>query len=73
MHETRNPLWHRLAAVAMIRPLAWEPPYAASAALKRQKKKKKDIPRFVLTFLFNRKNIGILLFKFLDYKCWMEA
>ena len=27
-------LWHRPAAVAPIRPLAWEPPYAAGAALK---------------------------------------
>ena len=27
-------LWHRLAAVAPIRPLAWELPYAADAALK---------------------------------------
>ena len=33
-------LWHRLAATALIRPLAWEPPYAAGAALKRQKKTK---------------------------------
>ena len=36
-------LWHRLAATAPIRPLAWEPPYAVSEALtkdKRQKKKK---------------------------------
>ena len=31
----------RLAAVALIRPVAWEPPYASSAALKRQKAKKK--------------------------------
>ena len=31
----------RLAAVAVIGPLAWEPPYAAGAALKRQKTKKK--------------------------------
>ena len=31
-------LWHRLAAIAPIRPLAWEPPSAARAALKRQKK-----------------------------------
>ena len=30
-------LWCRLAAVALIRPLAWEPPYAASAALKKKK------------------------------------
>ena len=33
-------LWRRLAAVAPIRPLAWEPPYAAGVALKRQKTKK---------------------------------
>ena len=26
-------LWHRPAATALIRPLAWEPPYAAEAAL----------------------------------------
>ena len=34
-------LWCRLAAVALIRPLAWEPPCAAGVALKRQKTKKK--------------------------------
>ena len=28
-------LWHRLAATALIQPLAWEPPYAAGTALKR--------------------------------------
>jgi len=36
-------LWRRLVATALIRPLAWEPLYAAEAALemeKRQKKKK---------------------------------
>ena len=32
-------LWHRLAATAPIQPLAWEPPYAVGAALKRQKVK----------------------------------
>ena len=31
----------RLAALALIRPLAWEPPHAVGVALKRQKKKKK--------------------------------
>ena len=36
-------LWGRPAAVALIRPLAWEPPYAASAALEKDKKKKKKI------------------------------
>ena len=33
--------WCRLAATAPVRPLAWEPPYAASVALKRQKTKNK--------------------------------
>ena len=33
-------LWPRLAAAAPIQPLAWEPPYAASAALIKKKKKK---------------------------------
>ena len=31
-------LWRSLAAVALIRPLTWEPPYATDAALKRKKK-----------------------------------
>ena len=30
-------LWYRLAAVALIGPLAWEPPYAKSVALKSKK------------------------------------
>ena len=34
-------LWYRWATVPLIRPLAWEPPYAVSVALKRQKDKKK--------------------------------
>jgi len=44
-------LWRRPVATAPIRPLAWEPPYAAGAARemakKRQKKKKKILkPNF---------------------------
>ena len=34
-------LWLWPAAVALIRSLAWEPPYAVGAALKIQKKKKR--------------------------------
>ena len=34
-------LWCRLAATALIRPLAWEPPYAAGAALEKAKRQKK--------------------------------
>ena len=33
-------LWCRLAAIALIQPLAWEPPYAAAVALKKAKEKK---------------------------------
>ena len=32
-------LWHRLAAIALIRLLAWEPPYGADVAVKRKKEK----------------------------------
>ena len=34
-------LWCRLAAEALIRPLAWEPPCAMGAALEMAKKKRK--------------------------------
>ena len=34
-------LWCRLAAVALIRPLAWEPPHAAGAALEKAERQKK--------------------------------
>ena len=33
-------LWHRPAATAPIRPLAWELPYAARAALEKAKRQK---------------------------------
>ena len=32
-------LWHKPAAAALIRPLVWESPYAANAALKKTKEK----------------------------------
>ena len=41
-------LWHRLAATAPIRLLAWEPLYATGVALKTKKKKRereRDIER----------------------------
>ena len=45
-------LWHRLAAAAPIQPLAWEPPYAKSVALKRQKTKQTKTKFFPpLTFV----------------------
>ena len=39
-------LWHRLVAIAPIRPLAWELPYALGVALKSKKKKKKSVTIF---------------------------
>ena len=46
-------LWRRPVATAPIRPLAWEPPYTAGAALKRQKTKKKisDVEHFLMCLL----------------------
>ena len=38
-------LWHRPLATALIRPLAWEPPYAAGAAQEIEKKKKRKKKR----------------------------
>ena len=35
-------LWHRPAATALIRPLAWNPPYATGVALEMAKKDKKE-------------------------------
>ena len=39
-------LWRRPAALALIRPLAWEPPYAAGVARKKNPKKKHLEPVF---------------------------
>ena len=51
-------LWHRPVATALIRPLAWKPPYAAGAAQrnsKKTKRKKKNLFTTLKTFgmLFN--------------------
>ena len=56
---------NRPAATAPIRPLAWEPPYAAGAAqemAKRQKKKKKNCPpvSFGVTILIHTKAPSVL-------------
>ena len=61
-------LWCRLAAIAPIRPLAWEPPYAMGAAqemAKRQKKKKKIISLFT-DHNPVRRQLFILLYKFIS-------
>ena len=41
-------LWCRPVAIALFRPLAWEPPYATSAALKKKKeRKRRGVPAVV--------------------------
>ena len=57
-------LWCRWAAVAPIRPLPWEPPYAAGAALKKTKKKKrkrKKERKEIMPFAATRMDLEIIL------------
>ena len=52
-------LWCRLAAVAPIQPLAWEPPHAMDVALKKKdkkKKKKEKNARFAAMEILPREN-----------------
>ena len=42
-------LWHRPAATAPIRPLAWEPPCVVGVALKIQKDKKINKIKYITT------------------------
>ena len=59
-------LWHRLVAIALILPLAWEPPYSAGAALKSKKNKVKDCA----TCNSDNSNMTWLLIK-LSYRAFM--
>ena len=66
-------LWLR-PAVALIRPLAWEPPYAMDVALKKSKKKKRicllllGCPFYWLAFIVA--SSSLLLF-FVFWWCWV--
>ena len=57
-------LWHRPVATAPIRPLVWEPPYAAGAALEKAKrlKKKKKSRFFPVNFTYLIPPILTLIF-----------
>ena len=50
-------LWCRRGAVALIQPLAWEPPYAAGAALE---KAKRQIIIIIIIILFRVVNMPLL-------------
>ena len=60
-------LWRRPAAVAPIRPLAWEPPYAAGAALKRPKTKKKKSTAFFVQVPCSKTENGFIPSMAKDY------
>ena len=68
-------LWRRLAATALIRPLAWEPPYAVGVALEKTKtkNKKKNFPssKILLEFYFQNccsLNHGVKIFISIEIK-----
>ena len=48
-------LWHRPAATAPIRLLAWEPPYAMGAALEKTKKQKQKTSKLENQFRSSRR------------------
>ena len=63
-------LWSRLAAVALIQPLAWELPHAAGSALKRKKKKMWFFANGKVTtnsHTYNHKNLSINSRVFIDF------
>ena len=56
-------LWHRLAAAALIQPLAWEPPFAVSEALKKDQKKKRYMLKNMPLTLMSVPHIFIIFLK----------
>ena len=56
-------LWHRLAATAPIRPLAWEPPYAEGSGPRKGKKTKKAEIMFDAATTVTSRSESIAYFK----------
>ena len=54
-------LWYRLAAIALIQPLAWEPLYTTDVALKRQKTYTHKKKRFIFLQVFHQPRLGYLV------------
>ena len=52
-------LWHRPAATAPIRPLAWEPPYAMGSSPRKGKKIKKKKSAEELNIYFSKKDMRL--------------
>ena len=53
-------VWHRLVAAAPIKPLDWELPYAAGAAIKRKKEKEKRVEARIYVILNPRHSFPVL-------------
>ena len=53
-------LWCRPAAVAPIRPLVWEPPYAVGVALKRPKKGIPVMAHWLMNPTRNHEVVGLI-------------
>ena len=52
-------MWRSPVGTAPIRPLAWEPPYAVSAALKKTEKKKKLSIYLIISVNLDHSHIGL--------------
>ena len=63
-------LWHRQAATAPIRPLAWEPPYAAGAAQRNSKKMKTKNKKQTNKRTYSKYAEQNMLLIQLISKCW---
>ena len=65
-------LWRRPAAIAAIRPLAWEPPYAAGAVLQKAKrpiKKKKIFNQLIkISIIHEGQMMHIVRFQIIYFK-----
>ena len=57
-------LWHRLAAAAPIRPLAWERPHATGAAVKKKNYNHTNKIKFKLSYTI-KLNVGVKRIKLL--------
>ena len=65
-------LWRGLVAAALIRLLAWEPPYAARAALEKAKRQKKGKKR-KYTKQFKGKKPSAMLTRLSEWKGYGKA
>ena len=64
-------LWLEAGSTALIRPLAWEPPYAVGVLLKRQKYKKRNCQNMISntsSFFNTALNFMFIFFIMVEHK-----